>query len=112
MIVAPSYHDVPSFTILRDRVRAVVASTPLLDDLLVRFVLVDDTGGLDPETGALRDLDDVTIVTPPFNLGHQRAIVCGLRVVLPDLDPSDLVVTMDADGEDRPEDIPVFWLPS
>lgn len=111
VIVAPSYHDVPSFTILRDRVRAVVASTPLLDDLLVRFVLVDDTGGLDPETGALRDLDDVTIVTPPFNLGHQRAIVCGLRVVLPDLDPSDLVVTMDADGEDRPEDIPRLLAP-
>ena len=36
----------------------------------------------------------------------ERAIVCGLRIVLPEIRDTDLVVTMDADGEDRPEDLP------
>ena len=46
------------------------------------------------------------MIAPPFNLGHQRAIVFGLRLIEPDIDDVDLVVTMDADGEDRPEDLP------
>ena len=32
------------------------------------------------------------------------AIVFGLRIIEPDIADDDLVVTMDADGEDRPED--------
>ena len=46
------------------------------------------------------------MITPPFNLGHQRALVFGLRLILPEVLESDLIVTMDADGEDRPEDLP------
>ena len=72
----------------------------------VRFIVVDDTTGRDDELRGLRPLPDVTVVTPPFNLGHQRGIVYGLRRCLPMYDDSDCVVTMDADGEDRPEDLP------
>ena len=103
-IVCPSYEDTDSFRILRERTLEIVEESPILHDICVHFVLVDDTGGFDPKIADLRVLDDVRIVTPPFNIGHQRAIVCGLRVVLPDLRDSDLIVTMDADGEDRPED--------
>ena len=47
-------------------------------------------------------------IAPPFNLGHQRAIVFGLRLIEPEIGDDDLVVTMDADGEDRPEDLPAL----
>ena len=72
----------------------------------VRFVVVDDTAGQDREIESLRQLDRVRVLRPPFNLGHQRAIVYGLRKVLPEVTDEDTVVTLDADGEDRPEDLP------
>lgn len=99
-VVSPSYGDVASFVILRDRIRDVVG------DLNVDFVLVDDTGGVDPETVALRALDDTTVLEPPFNLGHQRAIVFGLRSLGDRIAEDDVVVTLDSDGQDKPEDLP------
>src|SRR5271169_3684992 len=109
-IVSPSYADVAAFTVLRARVLDVVGTADL-PDLDVRFVLVDDTGDNDDEIDEVRAFDDVTVVSPPFNLGHQRAIVYGLRTVEPQFGDDDLVVTMDADGEDRPEDLPRLLAP-
>ena len=108
-IVCPSYTDVVAFTMLRKRVLELVQSERL--ERSVQFVLVDDTGGNDDEVEDLRHLDDVLVVTPPFNLGHQRALVYGLRTIAPELGDADLVVTMDADGEDRPEDLPDLLAP-
>jgi len=108
-IVCPSYTDVVAFTMLRKRVLEVVHSERL--ERPVRFVVVDDTGGNDDEVEDLRHLEDVQVVTPPFNLGHQRALVYGLRTLAPQLGDADLVVTMDADGEDRPEDLPRLVAP-
>ena len=104
-IFTPVYRDVPSFLTLRER---------LLEELAgsggglgpVRFVVIDDTAGQDPEIDGLRELGDVTILQPPFNLGHQRALVYALRKMLPRVEDDDAVVTLDADGEDRPEDLP------
>lgn len=104
-VVCPSYDDVDSFLILRERMCAVVA-TAALPFSRVQFVLVDDTGGIDPNVEALRDLDDVAVLDPPFNLGHQRAIVFGVRSIRSRLEDDDVVVTLDADGEDKPEDLP------
>ena len=67
---------------------------------------IDDTGGQDPEVDGLGEFDDTVVLQPPFNLGHQRAIVYALRKMLPRIAEEDAVVTMDADGEDRPEDLP------
>jgi hypothetical protein len=72
----------------------------------VTFVVIDDTAGFDPEIGSLLAVPDIRVIAPPFNLGHQRALVYGLRLILPDVGDADLIVTMDADGEDRPEDLP------
>lgn len=109
-IVCPSYADVLSFTMLRKRIHEVVRETPALAFRL-RFVVIDDTAGLDEEIRDLTALDDVMVLTPPFNLGHQRALVFGLRMMMEELQPADLVVTMDADGEDRPEDLPRLLQP-
>jgi hypothetical protein len=110
-VLSPSYDDVPAFEMLRKRVLEVLADAPELRDATVDFTLVDDTAGRDPETERLAALPDVRVVTPPFNLGHQRAIVYGLRTVASDFDDDDIVVTMDADGEDRPEDLPSLIAP-
>lgn len=101
-IVLPVYRDVESFLLLRDRLCEVAS------ELDVHFWVVDDTAGHDAEIAALVGLDDVTVIRPPFNLGHQRAIVLGLRVARRNFAADDVVVTMDSDGEDRPEDLPLL----
>ena len=105
-IVCPSYRDVTSFEILRQRIIAIVSTDPLLADCRPVFTLMDDTAGQDHEIARLSALNDTTVVVPPFNLGHQRGIVYGLRSIIDGLGPADVIVTMDADGEDRPEDLP------
>jgi glycosyltransferase involved in cell wall biosynthesis len=95
-IFTPVYHDVDSFLILRER-------------LLVhggRFVVVDDSAGRDPEIERLREFEDVEVIQPPFNLGHQRALVYAIRMKAAELRDDDVIVTLDADGEDKPEDLP------
>lgn len=107
--VSPVYLDVPSYLVLRERVHAVAAEHPALGE--PRFVAIDDTAGRDPEIERLRELDDVELIVPPFNLGHQRAIVYAVRSLAQQLDDDDVVVTLDADGEDQPEDVPRLVAP-
>ena len=107
-VVCPSYRDVPSFLMLRSRLLDVLAGGSTARKFAVEFVLVDDTGGCDIDTKRVREFPDVTVIGPPFNVGHQRALVYGLRTILPEIDDADVVVTMDADGEDRPEDLPAI----
>src|SRR5690606_21479897 len=97
-VVTPVYFDGPSLDILRVRIRERL---PLGSRL--RFVVVDDSAGVDQdlkERLARWPAQDLLQLTPPFNLGHQRAIVFGLRTLVSELAPGDLVVTMDSDGED------------
>ena len=105
-IVCPVYLDVTSFLILRERLLEIISATPDLSRLETRFVVADDSGGTDPDIVRLAEHRDVRVVEPPFNLGHQRALVYALRRVAPEFDDEDLVVTMDSDGEDAPEDVP------
>jgi hypothetical protein len=101
-VVCPVYKDVESFLQLRENVLAAVAGVTSS----VRFAVIDDTAGQDTAMARLQALADVTVITPPFNLGHQRALVFGLRRMAGQIQPEDLVVTMDSDGEDQPHDIP------
>jgi polyisoprenyl-phosphate glycosyltransferase len=105
-IFTPVYKDVRSFLILRERLLEQLAGAERVETGRVRFVVIDDTAGQDPEVGGLGELGDVTVLQPPFNLGHQRALVYALRKALPRIADDDAVVTLDADGEDRPEDLP------
>lgn len=105
-VVTPVYRDTGSFRILRERLLEVLAAEPGAARGPLRFVVIDDTAGQDPEVPKLEELDDVIVLQPPFNLGHQRGIVYALRKMLPHFADDDAVVTMDADGEDRPEDLP------
>jgi hypothetical protein len=102
-IVCPCYFDTMSFARVREEATMVLRSvTP---DAELRFVLVDDSAGQDPAVAVIAAFPDVQIVTPPYNLGHQGALVFALRGLGRTLDEHDFVVTMDADGEDRPADL-------
>jgi hypothetical protein len=111
-VTTPVYFDVASFLILRERVRTVLLGEHSRRDVDVRFVVVDDSAGRDPDITKLRGIADTRIIDAPFNLGHQRAIVFGLRKLSGSLADDDIVVTMDADGEDRPRTCLVSWTPS
>jgi hypothetical protein len=99
-LVSPVFMDVESYTRLREEARAALPA-----DADLRFVAVDDTAGADPEMAALANRPDQTILTPPFPLGHQRALVFGLRKLSALVEEADIVVTLDADGEDQPKDL-------
>jgi hypothetical protein len=79
------------------------------EELRAAIVVVND-GSSEPvpedfAADAGDSLVDVRVVNLRRNLGHQRAIAIGLAFVHDEVRcPS--VVVMDADGEDRPDDIP------
>jgi len=104
-IVTPLFRDVESFLVLHRRIGEVLRSSGY-EAAIIRFFVVDDSGGQDPEVDKIRALPDVSIIRPPFNLGHQRAIVLGLRAASDRLGDDDVIITMDCDGEDQPEDLP------
>ena len=102
-IVTPCFFDTEPFSRVREEATAVLrAAVPAAQ---LTFVLVDDSAGQDAAVAALAALPDVQIVRPPYNLGHQGALVFALRDLGRTLDEDDYVVTMDADGEDRPADL-------
>lgn len=109
-IFTPVYRDVDSFVVLRERLLEVIAGSDL-GAAETRFVVLDDTGGMDPEVARLHALEDTTVLVPPFNLGHQRALVYALRKTLPRIADEDAIVTLDADGEDQPADLPRLLAP-
>jgi hypothetical protein len=110
-VLCPVYKDVESFLILRRRLVDVIQNDSHLRGRALTFVVVDDAAGFDQEISQLESADDVVVVQPPFNLGHQRAIVYGIRKVTSGIRDEDILITMDADGEDRPEDLPALVAP-
>ncbi len=101
-VLSPMLHDVESYLHVRARTIEACAGR----DVDLRFVVVDDSAGTDPDIARLTGFGDVEVVVAPFNLGHQRAIVHGLRLLSDRVGDHDLVVTMDSDGEDQPDDVP------
>ncbi len=74
--------------------------------------MVIDDGSTVPLKGQMdgksyRRISRVEVLQLRRNLGHQRAIAIGLAFVHGER-PCDAVVVMDADGQDRPEDVPLL----
>lgn len=88
---------------------------PQLDETLgqsvyrVRLLVVDDasteTGSAEALRGPFESIRNISLLTLRRNLGHQRAIAVGLAYAEKH-QQSDVVVVMDADGEDAPADVP------
>jgi hypothetical protein len=84
---------------------------PALAGRQLRMVLVDDGSFPPPEVATLASaarpggaVVGVSVVQLACNLGHQRAIAVGL-VEAARVGGIGRIVVMDADGEDRPEDV-------
>jgi len=74
----------------------------------LEVIVVDDCSTLPEDAAAIgglaERLGEVEIIRLACNMGHQRAIAIGL-VEVARRRQIDVLVVMDADGEDRPEDI-------
>jgi hypothetical protein len=104
-IVIPVLDDWPSFLTLLDDIDAV----PVAPDLRFDIHAVDDgsSRALDADLSIKRyvQIDRIETIELACNIGHQRAIAVGLATIV-DAESIEGVVVMDADGEDRPDDIP------
>jgi polyisoprenyl-phosphate glycosyltransferase len=108
LILMPVFDDWAAAEQLVEQLGAVLAD----GGLRARLLLVDD-GSVQPPpedlgTRVSRGIADLSIVRLRRNLGHQRAIAIGLGVAYEDYPPLPVVI-MDADGEDRPEDVPRLY---
>ena len=92
VVVIPAYNEV---TTIHD-----VASRALAQ---LRDVIVVDDGSTDGTASALDGLP-VTLISNPANLGKGASLWRGFAVAL--AEGADAVVTLDADAQHRPEDIP------
>jgi polyisoprenyl-phosphate glycosyltransferase len=102
-LIIPVFNDRASCLVLLRQLAA------LLNAQDWRICLIDDGSTADPPL--LSDLIDFNlfgvILRLPNNMGHQAAIACGIGYVAANW-PGASAVIMDADGEDRPEAVPVL----
>lgn len=105
-IVTPIYNDWESFKLILQDINNKLEGLQLGT---VNILAVDD-GSYDKhdlENSYIKQfdhIDSVAILHLACNLGSQRAIAIGLAHVANNMQ-TDLVIVMDADGEDKPEDI-------
>ena len=103
-ILLPVYNDWESFKLLLEKISAVVEQKALqlhivvVDDGSFSVSMKHDDLNLSPNIGS------VEVLHLTRNLGHQKAIAIGLAY-LAQGQQCNTVITMDSDGEDRPEDI-------
>ena len=105
-IICPIFNDWDSFyRLVRDLDLTMAGSGWRL-----KIIGVDDGSYQTPDPtqwqqGQFSAVEAIQLVHLVTNLGHQRAIAIGL--VEASRDPElDVIIVMDADGEDRPQDIP------
>lgn len=105
-IVLPVFNDWPSFLALIKDLDIMAREHRYCLD-----IVISDDGSTDPapqdlySVGPLTNIASVLHLRLALNVGHQRALAVGLCAALDD-ESAQRFVLMDADGEDRPEDIP------
>lgn len=108
IILIPVYNDWESLGMLLNRLEGFSAQGGIEPSIVV----VDDGSTQLPSADIFDDLKHkslrrIDLIHLHMNIGHQRAIAVGLSEVNKRND-FDIVIVMDADGEDKPEDIGLF----
>ena len=102
---------------IRDRVFAVLPvynnGSPIADvaartRAVLPHVLIVDDGSTDRDLQALFRNTDITVLRHSRNLGKGAAILTALEY-LKKLPGIDYMITLDADGQHEPEDIPLIF---
>lgn len=108
IIVMPIYEDWDSAVALCKKIDDIFSYENSFD---VSLLLIDDGSSMSipPEglTFLPRSIRIISVLILRRNLGHQRAIAIGLAYLYLHKN-GEAVIVMDADGEDRPQDIPVL----
>jgi glycosyltransferase involved in cell wall biosynthesis len=103
MILVPAYEDWSSLVLLLDEIEKCLAAR----ENRVTILVVDDASTEKPPDALFQQrnaVSTVKVLRLKVNLGHQRAIAIGLAYIHSHLS-CDKIIIMDADGEDRPEDL-------
>ena len=103
-VIMPVFFDGPSATVLSRQLREVWAQSEYRD-IGLSIVWVDDSGGVDRDIRALAQSVEVIVERTSMNLGQQGALHYGLQSIAAVIVEGEIVVTMDADGEDRALDV-------
>ncbi len=106
VILTPVYNDWHSFTRLMSELDQCASD---LKDVRLDVIAIDDgstqsLGMGENETREYKHIREISILHLVRNLGHQKAIALGIAYINSNV-PCDLVIIMDADGEDQPKDI-------
>ena len=105
LVLIPIYNDWTAVSLLLPGLNRVLGNAGLVADVL----LVDDGSTIPPPhewpAADWPALNRIEVLSLRRNVGHQRAIAIALAFVERHLTPAMLVV-MDGDGEDAPEDVP------
>jgi glycosyltransferase involved in cell wall biosynthesis len=106
IILTPVYNDWHSFFHLASEINNCMQD---LEDVCLHIIAVDDGSTQSPlwrrsELAKFSHIHNINILHLARNLGHQKAIALGLAYINCHV-KNDYVIVMDADGEDRPQDI-------
>ena len=103
-VVMPVYNDWHAFRLVVQRIDVCFADRKEK----IHIIAVDDGSseslGEDEGFEGLKSVAAVEVVRLTVNLGHQRAVAIGL-VHAQEIGGFETAIVMDADGEDRPEDV-------
>ncbi|SMC72955.1 Glycosyltransferase involved in cell wall bisynthesis [Desulfocicer vacuolatum DSM 3385] len=89
-IIIPAFNEAES---IGDVVKDIKATYPDFEIIVVNDASSDNTAGVAKKAGA-------TVLSHPYNIGNGASIKTGMRMAT-----GDFFVTMDGDGQHRPEDI-------
>lgn len=108
----PNYLDGQSLVVLIPRILGVLRRN--FPGVQSRILVINDNW--QPDSSLIlrdwpQDFESVEIIELNKNIGNQRAIIFGLSIIEQNCLDDDLIIVMDSDGEDLPEDIPQLVTP-
>ena len=108
-ILSPVYNDWESFISLVADIDHSICSANIESNYDIRLFAINDGSDDEPPNQltnflSTESINEVGVINLITNLGHQKAIAVGLsHIFVSDL--ADVVIVMDADGEDKPSDL-------
>ena len=98
-VIVPALNEAESIAGLIEEIRAVAASRA--EHEVFEIIVVDD--GSTDGTGDIAERAGARVVRHPYNIGNGAAVKAGMRAA-----GGDVFLMMDADGQHRPEEIPML----